>query len=99
MLISFLKTIYFYKKVLEANQQHLNWLDKIKNIVKQCINLESIDVDLLLWEKAIVISKVCYDLGINPSNLHWNDYGCFLETNTVQFINSLERLNHGRKTI
>lgn len=90
------KSQFFYKKVLEANQQHLMWLDKIKYITKQCIDSKSIDVDLLMWEKAIVISKVCYDLGIDPSTLHWNDYDCFLEKNTVKFINSLERLNHGK---
>jgi hypothetical protein len=90
------KSQVFYKKVLEVNQAHLLWLDKIKYIVQQCINLKSMDVDLLLWEKAIVISKVCYDLEVNPNNLHWNDYGCFLEKNNVTFIHSLERLNHGK---
>lgn len=93
------KSHFFYQKVLQANQKHLDWLDKIKNIVSLCCNFTYVDVNLLFWERAVVISKVCYTLNVNPADLHWNECGCFLEKNNVTLINSIERVKYGRKTI
>lgn len=85
----------FYQVMIEKNQKYITWLKNIQHITNSCIQRNTIPTELQFWEKAVVISKSCFDLGINPNMLHWEDYGCFLDQDNVTLINSIQRIQNG----
>lgn len=89
----------FHQQVLKVNCKYLDWLAKIINVFNQCIRIKETEVDLELWEKAIVLSKVCQHFNKHPNQLDWNNESCFLDKNNVSLIKNLKEVNHGRKTI
>ena len=90
------KSDKFQLSVLNQNSKYFLWLYKIKNIYNQTVNFYEQDIDLEIWESAIVIAKVCCYFNITPSMLDWNNQGRFLEHNNVQLIKSLKKANHGK---
>ena len=86
----------FYACMKFHNQRYFDWLNTMKNIVQNCLDSQIIEVDLQFWEKAAVIAKICHTKNICPIDLHWNNYGCFLQTNNVLLLKSLERIQNGK---
>lgn len=86
----------FYNEMMLHNRCYIDWLEPIKTIVHACVSRTPIDTNLDFWEQAIVIAKVCDIENIHPSSLHWDSYGCFLDTNNVSLIESLERIKDGK---
>jgi hypothetical protein len=90
------KSDLFFDEVRNQNFKHIKWLEQIKQTVNDCVNNKLFDVELEFFERAMVIAKVCNYYGTSVRNLHWNDYGCFLEKNSLTLIESIERINHGK---
>jgi hypothetical protein len=90
------RSIEFLSKVLEINAKYFVWLDNIKNIYQNTIELIECSVQLELWEQALLIAKCCEYFKIAPSNLNWHDEGCVLDENNVLLVKLLKRLNHGK---
>lgn len=90
------RSIEFLKKVLEVNAKYLIWLDNIKNIYQNTIELTECPMHLELWEQALVIAKCCEYFKIAPSAINWHDEGCILDKNNVLLVKLFKRLNHGK---
>lgn len=84
------KSDKFHQTVMTQNARYFQWLNNIKNIYTQTIHLLESPVQLDVWEKAIVIAKVCEHFEINPNKLQWNTNGCFLSNNNVSLINYMK---------
>ena len=89
----------FHSVVLQTNRDHLDWLEGIKKIHNDVVNLIPSSVDLAEWERALVIAKVCETVGCNPKQLHWQDNDCFLESNNVTLLNVLQGKNNDNTPI
>ena len=90
------RSIEFLSKVLEVNAKYFVWVDNIKNIYQNTIELTECTMQLELWEQALLIAKCCEYFKIVPSDLNWHDEGCVLNENNVLLIKFLKRLNHGK---
>jgi len=86
----------FYFAMLKANQNHLSWLDNIKQVHNNVINSIQSSVDLQPWERAVTIAKICITLGRHPNTLNWQDSHCFLDNNNITLIKSLQGNHHGK---
>jgi hypothetical protein len=80
----------FYSAMLKANQPHLSWLENIKQVHNNVVNLIHASVDLQPWERALAIAKICITLGHHPRVLNWQDSHCFLDNNNITLIKSLQ---------
>jgi len=81
----------FYSAMLKANQDHLSWLENIKQTHNNVIDSIQTPVNLQPWERALVIAKICITLDLHPKLLNWQDQHCFLDNNNVSLIKSLHR--------
>jgi hypothetical protein len=79
----------FYLAMLQANKDHLAWLEKIKKVHNDVVDSIQTSVLLETWEKALVIAKVCETQNHNPRQLNWQTNDCFLDQNNVSLIKSL----------
>ena len=86
----------FYSRVMNENNRYFVWLDNIKNIYNQTINFYECQTNIDIWEKAIIVAKVCEYFKLDPFELDWNNDGCFLENNNVLLINYLKEVKHGK---
>lgn len=80
----------FHLVMLQANKDYLSWLEKIKKIHNNVVNLIQTSVKLETWEKALVIAKVCMTQNRTPQQLNWQTNDCFLDQNNVTLIKSLQ---------
>ena len=80
----------FYSAMLKANQSHLSWLENIKQVHNNVVNLIHASVDLQPWERALAIAKICITFGRHPNTLNWQDSHCFLDNNNITLIKSLQ---------
>ena len=80
----------FYSAMLKANQSHLSWLENMKQIHNNVVNLTRTPVNLQPWERALIIAKSCITLGRHPKTLNWQDSHCFLDNNNITLIKSLQ---------
>jgi hypothetical protein len=90
------KSEEFYHRAMNENNKYFLWLDNIKNICNQTINFCECQTQIDIWEKAVVIAKVCEYFKLDPFNLNWDSEGCFLNNNNVSLINYLKEVNHGQ---
>lgn len=79
----------FYNKMLEVNSKYLKWLDTIKQYHDMTVNGIVCPANLDVWEKALVIAKICQTLSCNPRRLKWQDSGCILEHTNATLIKLL----------
>jgi hypothetical protein len=79
----------FHSKMLEINARYLAWLDIVKQHHDSIVSDIVCPMNLDIWEKALLIAKVCQTLHCNPRDLKWQDSGCFLEQNTATLIKLL----------
>jgi hypothetical protein len=79
----------FHTKMLEINARYLAWLDTVKQYHDQIVSGIVCPINLDLWEKALLIAKVCQTLHCNPRDLKWQDSGCFLEHDSATLIKLL----------
>ena len=79
----------FHNKMLETNATYLAWLDTIKQHHDSLVSGIVCPINLDIWERALLIAKVCQTLHCNPRDLKWQDSGCFLEQNTATLIKLL----------
>jgi hypothetical protein len=86
----------FYKKMLEANLQHLNWLANMKSIYSDTVNFVEVTVNLEFWERAMLIGKLCQHFNVNPQQLNWSDQNYVLSDNNVSLINYFKKVNRGQ---
>lgn len=86
----------FYNEMISRNRCYIDWLDSIKTVTDACVSRIPVETKLDFWEQALVTAKVCDIENIHPDSLHWDDYGCFLDTNNVSLIESLERIKNGK---
>lgn len=90
------KSNLFYHNMISQNTRYFYWLDNIKNIYNQTIQYcEHLIKNIDIWERAVIIAKVCSHFGITPDQLHWNTKGCFLDKNNVTLINNLKEVIYG----
>lgn len=80
----------FHSAMLQANKDHLSWLEKIKKVHNDVCNSIQVSVKLETWEKALVIAKVCKTQNYTPRQLNWQTNNCFLDQNNVTLIKSLQ---------
>jgi len=80
----------FHSKMLEINARYLAWLDTIKQHHDSVVSGIVCPINLDIWEKALLIAKVCQTLHCNPKDLKWQDSGCFLEQNNATLIKLLQ---------
>jgi len=80
----------FYSKMLEANAIHMAWLDKVKQYHDLIVSGIVCPIMLDLWERALLIAKVCQTLTCDPRNLKWQDSGCILEHDSATIIKFLQ---------
>jgi len=80
----------FHSKMLEINARYLAWLDTVKQHHDSIVSGIVCPVDLDIWEKALLIAKVCQTLHCNPQDLKWQDSGCFLEQDNATLIKLLQ---------
>lgn len=81
----------FHTKMLLANQEYFDWLDKIKTAV-----VSQVGSPLEPWEQSLAIAKWCVDKNQHPRNLNWDNVGCNADTNNL-YLNLLRK--HYGKTI
>jgi len=86
----------FHLAMLQANKDHLSWLEYIKKTHHNIVNSIQSSVELEEWERAWVIAKVCETLGRHPQELLWQDTDCFLEQDNITLIKSLQGKYHGK---
>jgi hypothetical protein len=79
----------FHSKMLETNARYLAWLDTIKQHHDSIVSGIVCPINLDIWEKALLIAKVCQTLHCNPRDLKWQDSGCFLEQDNATLIKLL----------
>lgn len=79
----------FHNKMLEINARYLAWLDTIKQHHDSIVSGIVCPINLDIWEKALLIAKVCQTLHCNPRDLKWQDSGCFLEQDNATLIKLL----------
>lgn len=80
----------FHLAMLQANKDHLTWLEKIKKVHNDVVDSIQTSVLLETWEKALVIAKACETQNYNPRQLNWQTNDCFLDQNNVSLIKSLQ---------
>ena len=90
------KSNVFYHNMISQNTRYFQWLDNIKNIYSQTVQFCEHLINIDIWERAVVIAKVCEHFDITPDQLHWNTKGCFLDKNNVTLINNLKEVKHGK---
>ena len=90
------KSNFFHGHVMNQNSRYFSWLTSIKHIYNQTINFYECQTHIDIWEKAIIIAKICEYFKLDPMNLNWNSNGCFLDNNNVSLINYLKEVKHGQ---
>lgn len=80
----------FHSKMLEINATYLAWLDTVKQHHDSIVSGIVCPINLDIWEKALLIAKVCQTLHCNPRDLKWQDSGCFLEQDNATLIKLLQ---------
>ena len=80
----------FHSKMLEINARYLAWLDTVKQHHDSIVSGIVCPIHLDIWEKALLIAKVCQTLHCNPRDLKWQDSGCFLEQDNATLIKLLQ---------
>jgi hypothetical protein len=80
----------FHIKMLEINATYLAWLDTVKRYHDSIVSRIVCPVELDLWERALLIAKVCQTLHCNPRDLKWHDSGCLQEQNSATLIKLLQ---------
>ena len=80
----------FYNKMLNANATHMAWIDMIKQYHDSIVSGIVCPINLDLWERALLIAKVCQTLTCNPRSLKWQDRGCILEHDSATLIKLLQ---------
>jgi hypothetical protein len=90
------KSNVFYHNMISQNARYFYWLDSIKNIHNRTIRFDKQSTNIDIWERAIVIAKICEHFDIIPAQLHWNTKGCFLDKSNVTLINNLKEVKHGK---
>lgn len=80
----------FYNKMLEANARYLQWLNNIKQYHDLTISGDICLTNLDIWEKALVIAKVCQTLSYNIRKLNWQDSDCYLGQDNATIIKLLQ---------
>jgi hypothetical protein len=78
----------FHSAMLQANKDHLVWLEKIKKVHNNVVNSIQTSIVLETWEKAIVIAKVCETQNYNPKQLNWQTNNCILDQNNLLLTKS-----------
>ena len=76
--------------MLETNARYLAWLDTVKQYHDSIASGIVCPIDLDLWERALLIAKVCQTLDRNPGNLKWQDCDCFLGQDSATLIKLLQ---------
>ena len=79
----------FHNKMLETNATYLAWLDTIKQHHDSLMSGIVCPINLDIWERALLIAKVCQTLHCNPRDLKWQDSGCALEQDSAILIKLL----------
>ena len=80
----------FHNKMLETNATYLAWLDTIKQHHDSLVSGIVCPINLDIWERALLIAKVCQTLHCNPRDLKWQDSGCALEQDSAILIKLLQ---------
>lgn len=80
----------FYNQMLKANATHMAWLDIIKQYHDSIVSGIVCPVNLDLWERALLIAKVCQTLTRDPRTLKWQNSGCILEHDSATLIKLLQ---------
>jgi hypothetical protein len=89
------KSDSFFKKVLDANQQYLTWLNKIKDCTLDVLNNHIVTDILEPWEQALIIAKFCHTHGVDPNSVKWHNIACSSNTNNV-YLTKFTRTYHGK---
>lgn len=66
------------------------WIDMIKQYHDSIVSGIVCPINLDLWERALLIAKVCQTLTCNPRSLKWQDRGCILEHDSATLIKLLQ---------
>lgn len=74
----------FFAKFLEANQQYLDWLKKLKVNYQKALADETFDWQMQIWENAIVIAKIFVDLKFDPQSIKWQDISCLFDNKSLK---------------
>lgn len=74
---------HFYNKVIEVNQQYLQWLEQITRATDDVIHNRTVSTKFDLWEQAIIIAKACEFTQRIPLSLNWNNVGCDTDRNNL----------------
>jgi len=90
------KSNIFYQSMISQNTRYFDWLDNIKNIYNQTIQFDELLTNIDIWERAVVIAKVCEHFDITPNRLHWQSKDRFLDKNNVTLINTLKEVKYGK---
>jgi hypothetical protein len=90
------KSDSFYHAMITHNSKYLLWLDSIKSIFDQTIAFCEYSADIDIWERAVILAKVCQHFDIEPKQLHWHLTGCFLDKNNVSLVNNLKEIKYGK---
>jgi hypothetical protein len=66
------KSFEFYRHMVQANRAHLSWLKDLKSVFWKVINQQVCELDLQLYEVALLITKLCRLCQTHPSELPWS---------------------------
>jgi hypothetical protein len=85
----------FHKRMIDVNQEYLNWLEEIKIAVNSVINHDNIKTTFDLWEQALILAKCCQILDLNPRALKWTTDSCSFDKNNI-YLKQFLRTNYGQ---
>lgn len=81
----------FHDKMLEVNSKYLDWLDIMKQHHDDTVAGIVCPVILEVWEKALLIAKICQTMDISPASLKWYNNDCSLAHDNATIIKLLQR--------
>jgi len=66
------KSNFFCNRAIEVNQKYIDWLEQIKSLYNKTIDNTVVEVDLELWEKSLLLAKICLHYKVHPESMHWD---------------------------
>lgn len=91
---NYTKDNQFYKKMIDNNRQHLDWLGKIKTATNLVVDNKAVVGFFDLWEQALIVAKACQTVDQHPSTLKWDTNSCNTVENNL-YLNKFTRTYHG----
>jgi hypothetical protein len=87
------KSNNFRMAVLKSNRTYIDWMELMKQITQNTLAGNQIETKLQTWEKAVIISRICLILKIDPRTIKWDR---FLSPTNISLINYLKEGNYGK---